>query len=294
MKFDEVSFRAAFRAYAKGGVLTRLRADTTWRNLGAFAKAKKMVITPKGITDRQLRRYVEYRVAAGANARTVQNEVSHIRRAMRGVGRGDALGDLRNPANPWSSKRLGVPSGTRIGACVKADAGLVAGVVRSDVRAAFGLQVALGLRLREAVMSAGSLKGWALELSRCSAEGRNGAWLEVSSGTKGGRPRSVWVPAERFDEVRVAVLDAAASVSGGRLVASESLASAVRVCSAAAKAAGFQSHGLRKAWAVQQLRMYEGRGLERAEALRRLSNDLGHGDGRGRWVLNNYVGAGRG
>ena len=49
------------------------------------------------------------------------------------------------------------------------------------------------------------------------------------------------------------------------------------------------NHGLRRLFAHRQVVHYLQSGLSREEALARLSNDLGHGDGRGRWVENNYL-----
>ena len=49
------------------------------------------------------------------------------------------------------------------------------------------------------------------------------------------------------------------------------------------------NHGIRRLFAHRQVVHYLQSGLSREQALVRLSNDLGHGDGRGRWVENNYL-----
>ncbi len=53
------------------------------------------------------------------------------------------------------------------------------------------------------------------------------------------------------------------------------------------------NHALRREFACNQYDNYvNNEGLDKDTALSRLSQDLGHGDGRGRWVENNYL-AGR-
>ena len=49
------------------------------------------------------------------------------------------------------------------------------------------------------------------------------------------------------------------------------------------------SHSLRYAWAQDRFREYLREGFERGDALVRLSRDLGHGDGRARYVKMVYL-----
>lgn len=286
MSCNAAAFSKAFMKQAKGATLTRARAATTWKSLEAFAKARRMILDPANMTTKQLLRYVEYRQEQGISARSIQNEVSHIRRALRGAGRD--LGDLKDKANNWSSHRLRVPEGSRIGGKPPADQTALDRVERPDLKAVFTLQVALGLRVREAVQSGPSLRGWERELVQASNLGR-GAFLRVTEGTKGGRPRSVCVAPDQIADVLKAVKDASGQVIDGRLIQAQSLAAAARACERAALAAGFETHGLRRAWAVEQFTRYVQEGQDKTQALKLLSNDLGHGDGRGRWVMNNYL-----
>lgn len=287
MSCNAAAFSKAFMKQAKGATLTRARAATTWKSLEAFAKARRMIIDPANMTTKQLLRYVEYRQEQGISARSIQNEVSHIRRALRGAGRN--LGDLKDKANNWSSHRLRVPEGSRIGGKPPADQTALDRVERPDLKAVFTLQVSLGLRVREAVQSGPSLRQWAVELRQCIERG-SGAFLPIREGTKGGRPRSVWVPPERLEEVQQAVELASRQVGAdGNLVQAASLMAAVRACERASQAAGFETHGLRRGWAVTQYHHYVAHGNDEKAALRLLSGDLGHGDGRGRWCFNNYL-----
>jgi len=286
MSCNVAEFSRAFGRHAKGASLTRARASSTWRALAKFAKEKKMILSPEKMTSKQLMRFVEYRIEAGISARSIQNEVSHIRRSLEGSGRD--LGDLKDKTNNWSGHRLKVPVGSRIGGKPPADKAAVELVTREDIRAAFALQGVIGLRMREAVQSGPSLRGWERELVQASNLGR-GAFLRVTEGTKGGRPRSVCVAPDQIADVLKAVKDASGQVIDGRLIQAQSLAAAARACERAALAAGFETHGLRRAWAVEQFARYVQNGFDRSQALKLLSNDLGHGDGRGRWVENNYL-----
>jgi hypothetical protein len=282
------AFSNAFTVNAKGGTLTRERASSTWNALARFAKERRMILHPEKMTSKQLMQFVLYRQEQGISSRSIQNEVSHIRRALVGAGRD--IGDLKDPKNYFSSARLKVPKGSRIGAKPPAPKDALASLKteRADVRAALALQAALGLRMAEAIESASSLAGWANELSEARELGR-GAFLPVTEGTKGGRPRYVLVRAENLDTVRDAVTRAYALVKGDDLVQSASLESARRLLARACLDAGFQSHGLRRDWAVRQFLAYRADGKPEKEALRLLSRDLGHGDGRGRWCWNNYL-----
>ncbi|MBQ3300601.1 MAG: hypothetical protein IJH04_00345 [Eggerthellaceae bacterium] len=50
-----------------------------------------------------------------------------------------------------------------------------------------------------------------------------------------------------------------------------------------------QTHALRYTFAHDQYRLYRAEGSSHRETLAALSKDLGHGDGRGRWVKIVYL-----
>jgi len=52
---------------------------------------------------------------------------------------------------------------------------------------------------------------------------------------------------------------------------------------------GVQGHALRYAFVRARVDAYLQNGIPMAEALARTSMDLGHGDGRGRWVKSVYL-----
>lgn len=282
------AFSDAFKADKKGATLTRDRASSTWNALARFAKERRMILHPDKMTSKQLMQFVAYRQDQGISSRSIQNEVSHIRRALVGAGRD--IGDLKDPKNYFSSARLKVPEGSRIGGKPPAPENALASLKtdRADVCAALALQAALGLRMAEAIRSASSLAGWVKDLDEARERGC-GAFLSVRTGAKGGRPRHVLVRPENIDAVRDAVMRASTFVKGDHLVQSESFESARRLLARACLDAGFESHGLRRDWAVRQFLAYRADGKPEKEALRLLSGDLGHGDGRGRWCWNNYL-----
>lgn len=210
---------------------------------------------------------------------------------------GREIGDVKDPKNNWSSVRLGVPEGSRIGgkrAVEPERLRQALALVPPDVGAALGLSEALGLRRQEAVMAGGSLDDWGRLLDSAKAVGR-GAFLPVGHGTKGGRPRFVTVPVQRLDFVQQAVCQAQAQakVQCGRVIDSDDLKAALKRVSNACRRAGLEgedsAHGIRRLFAQTQFTHYLSEGIETRTALAMLSNDLGHGDGRGRWVWNNYL-----
>ena len=85
-----------------------------------------------------------------------------------------------------------------------------------------------------------------------------------------------------------AVKDALPFVHREHLIEASTLKAARKAYERACSTAGFASHGLRRDFAVRQYLYY--RGNTTKEALRLLCQDLGHGDGRGRWVKGNYLG----
>lgn len=142
------------------------------------------------------------------------------------------------------------------------------------------------------------MHSWARELAKPEAKER-GVHLLVHDGSKGGRPRWVFIRPERVEVAAAAVAAAAQSVAAcGHVIDTENLKDGLRRfsnCLYRLDLTGDDSvHGLRRAFAQLQFAGYREDGLSKKEALKRLSQDLGHGDGRGRWVWNNYLRGGEG
>ncbi len=111
-------------------------------------------------------------------------------------------------------------------------------------------------------------------------------------GTKGGRPRETII----LDVVAVRkALDNALTVAEdrhGRLIDKPDLKSAMKYWHSQAARLGltgaYSPHSLRYAWAQDAMHHYLAQGFCEKEALAMTAMDLGHGDGRGRYVAQVY------
>lgn len=158
--------------------------------------------------------------------------------------------------------------------------------LQNEMAAALELSRLMGLRSQEAVQSVQSLKTWRQALERGDTR------LTVVFGTKGGRPRETII----LDAVAVRkALDNALAVAEdrhGRLVEKPDLKSAMKYWHSQASRLGltgvYSPHSLRYAWAQDAIRHYLAQGFGGKEALAMTAMDLGHGDGRGRYVAQVY------
>lgn len=288
-------FMDASLCLGKASTRTREERHLTFHALERFAHANRFRdVTPATLTLRQVRQLVEDWRGHGVTARTLQNRLAHLRSALKGVG----LATKADSAE-WSNAALGVAStpGDRVGQHrAISEAELLAAQTQAAAGGERGrafvvlteLQRSLGLRAREAVQSPTSLAAW----QRCLQQGRP---IEVTRGTKGGRPRVTVVP-ESLHARALAAVDAAMSLAAqrdGMLIDAPSLQAARSrysdACSNVGLVGEISSHSLRYAWAHDRFRDYLTQGLAQGEALRRLSQDLGHGDGRGRYVKMVYL-----
>jgi len=224
---------------------------------------------------------------SGLSVRTCQNNMAHLRSALREVGREKFAADHR-----ISNEALKINKGSRAGthrAPARDDAiKRIEGMKDGHLEAA-RLQLELGLRAREAIQSYQSLPSWERELEKT---GR----ITVTAGTKGGRARSVDLSSpEALGRAKEAIRQAMTASGGGRkpLIASSSLEGAARSYQREMARVGFSgeqaSHALRCAFAQDQYQRHLQQTGDRKEALRRLSLDLGHGDGRGVYCAQVYL-----
>ena len=224
---------------------------------------------------------------SGLSVRTCQNNMAHLRTALREVGREKFAADPR-----ISNEALMIDRGSRSGthrAPARDDAIKRIEGMKDGHREAARLQLELGLRAREAIQSYQSLPSWARELEKT---GR----ITVTAGTKGGRARSVDLSSpEALGRAKEAIRQALTASGGGRkpLIASSSLEGAARSYQREMARMGFSgeqaSHALRCAFAQDQYQRHLEQAGDRKEALRRLSLDLGHGDGRGVYCAQVYL-----
>ncbi len=278
-------FMKSALANNRAATLTKTRMQTTFKAVESFAKQQRWgSVDPASLTVKQLKGFVSARLKEGISARSIQNEMSHLRRALEGSGRAEFA------QGACSNAELGVPSATRIGVGKVVDPEVLRSALErapGDTRALLELSRRLGLREREAIMAANSLREWGRALSQ-------GQPIIVREGTKGGRARSVVVAPEGLERALGAVKSAQAVLEQQKqLVVSTSLKAAVEQHSDRLARLGLKGenscHSLRRAFAMDQYKHYLGVGCSQKVALAWVSNDLGHGDGRGRWVYNNYL-----
>lgn len=281
----EAKFMKSALLNNRAATLTKSRMQTTFKALEAFAKKQRWgAVEPASLTAKQLKGFVAFRIEEGISARSIQNEMSHLRRALAEVGRVEFAQVV------CSNKELSVPSGTRIGVGKVVDPQVLQSALERalpDTKALLELSRTLGLREREAIKSANSLLEW----GRALAQGQP---IIVRDGTKGGKARSVVVAPGGMERAMAAVKSAQAVLEQQKqLVVSKSLKAAVEQHSDRMAKLGLKGenscHSLRRAFAMDQYKHYLAVGCNQKIALSRTSNDLGHGDGRGRWIFNNYL-----
>lgn len=286
-----ISMQAKFMQAATkehAATLTKKAMKATFNALAKCAKSGRWGdVTPQNITQKQIRSYVQQRLSDGLSVRATQNQVSHIRRTLKGVGRVEVEAS-------FSNKDLGIPSATRIGTGKVTDPEVLAQALeRADPiqRAWIRGMITLGLRERELVRSGPSLRQWESRLVACHPT------IYLDAGAKTGRSRDIFVPEETRGETLQAVRDliAVADSQGGRVVAQDTLEAACSHVSYSLGTLGLKSenspHSLRRIFACDRINYHRAQGLSEVESRSRVSTSLGHGDSRqrGTWVWNNYV-----
>lgn len=210
--------RGAAKA-AGGAHLTRqARMGTLTRLFRHLQHHGFQVAGVDSIKERHIAHYIQARLAAGKGIRTLQNDASHIRGAMRAVGRAQAA-----DSPTISNQALGIAGSSRAGTKVAAsdeqyqDALALASGLDEGLVMVLRLERALGLRAAEAIRCGPSLATWERQLLA-------GHRISVVFGTKGGRRRES-TPADRLqalDAVRAA--RSLADSQGGRLIDKRNLA----------------------------------------------------------------------
>lgn len=232
-------------------------------------------------------KFMEQRREEDLDLRTYCNEMACLRVILRKSGRKQLVD---NPS--LSNKSLGIAGGSRRGKkepcpenkfqeffteALKRDIGFVVCMM---------LGLYLGLRRDEAIQSIKSIKTWYRRL----LSGKD--TITVVFGTKGGRQRNVRI----FNKsMALTILKLALRVMKARdgvLIQKMNLKQARDYFSNIARKVGFKDlyafHSLRYKFAVSNTNSYLVCGHTLSEALALTSMDLGHGDGRGRYVKMVY------
>ncbi|MDX5630245.1 MULTISPECIES: integrase domain-containing protein [unclassified Brenneria] len=231
--------------------------------------------------------YIAERLEQGITLRTLHNEMAAVRVILRTAG----WAKLAN-AERLSNKTLGLSGASRNGTrqaitpeCYQA---ALAILQQKDAGLALTLQLArmMGLRSQEAVQCSQSLQTWAAVLERGDEQ------LTVVFGTKGGRPRQTRVLDREALTQAVHQAIAITAARNGRLIDKPDLKSAMNRWRSQTALAGLKGqyslHSLRYAWAQDAMHYYRQQGFSNREASALVSMDLGHGDGRGRYVAQVY------
>ncbi|EOK0849801.1 integrase domain-containing protein [Escherichia coli] len=236
---------------------------------------------------RHIECYIQERLEQDIGLRTLQNEMAALRSVLRLAGRRQVVEHPR-----LTNKALGLSgasrNGTRRAITPEHYEKVMENARAQDAGLAAAVEIArlMGLRSQEAVQSSQSLKTWLRAISRGETR------LKVVFGTKGGRPR--YTTLLDAGAVRKAVENALpiARQRNGRLIDKPDLKTALESWHKQAIKAGlkgeFSPHSLRYAWAQDAIRHYLAQGFSEKESLALTATDLGHGDGRGRWVKQVY------
>ncbi|MDF7679945.1 integrase domain-containing protein [Enterobacteriaceae bacterium ESL0689] len=243
----------------------------------------------KNIKISHIEKYIHSRQAENISLRTLQNEMSAIRSIMTAGGR-SKLADPNHER--LSNQVLGISGANRDGTKSPiTDEKLMLVInhsLKKDEGVALAIQLSryLGLRTEETVQSAKSLKTWKQSLINGNER------VRIVFGTKGGRPRETTV----FNREKVlSVVDAAikyCSEHNGKLIDKPSLHTAIERYRNVVREAGMVGknapHSLRYAYSRDAVNFHVKNGMSRTEAEALVSMDLGHGDGRGRYVKQVY------
>jgi len=268
--------------------LTKRRMYSSFHNLQNHARRSgwSRDTSPEGITEKQMLGYVRARLDHGIASRTVHNELSHFRRALKAVMRHEFA------MRVCGSRALGVPRASRIGkglAISNIDFELAMQRASGVTRALLGLQRSLGLRIREALCSGDCLHLWLKDLENgCKS-------LHVTRGTKGGRGRYIFIRPDNFQTVIESVKAAIEFLdrNDGKLVSSTCLRTALDKHTYRLAKIGIcgpkSTRSLRRAFALDQFNYYLNIGNSENIALMLVSRDLGHGDKRQTFIYNSYL-----
>lgn len=236
---------------------------------------------------RHIESYFRERLEQGITKRSLQNEMAAIRCLLKQAGR-DRLADSERLSN----KSLGLSGASRNGTRKAITAEHYQQVLETarakdaGMAAALELSRMMGLRSQEAVQCVQSLGTWKQALEHGETR------LTVVFGTKGGRPRETIILDAGAVRKALGNALAVAEQRNGRLIDKPDLKSAMKYWHGQASRIGltgaYSPHSLRYAWAQDAIRHYLAQGFSEKEALALTAMDLGHGDGRGRYVAQVY------
>lgn len=239
------------------------------------------------IKTKHIEGYIKSRLTQGITRRTLQNEMSAIRVTLTQAGR-EKLAQSERLTNQALNIHNASRAGTKTSITEQQYQQIFQLALQKDQGLAATIQLAraLGLRSEEAVQSIHSLKTWQTALNQGKTT------LPIIFGTKGGRPRETRIinPERVKQAVNFAIK--VSKQQNGKLINKPNLKQAMTYWRNQTRAIGLTGtiapHSLRYAWAQDAIQYYKEQGYSDKEALAMTSMDLGHGDGRGRYVKRIY------
>lgn len=269
---------------AGGSFKTRANRKTIVDRFATYLKIQNIQIrSVLHIKSSYIESYIQSRRQAGIGKRTLQNEMAALRAVLHQSGR-EKLADsdsLTNQAlNLSGASRKGTKepiSEERFQQILK-----IALLRDEGMAATLRLSMAMGLRAEEAVQSVKSLKTWNKQIETGKES------LRIIFGTKTGKPRDATIHDRNRAHQAINIALSVSKKRGGKLIDKPNLKSAMNKFHNEAKALGMvgkeSPHSLRYAYAHDGLKRYQEQGYSQAEALAQVAIDLGHGDGRGRYI----------
>ncbi|EDQ0843039.1 DNA-binding protein [Salmonella enterica subsp. enterica serovar Braenderup str. CFSAN001755] len=241
------------------------------------------------IKTRHLAGYLIGRKEQGISVRTVENERSAIRGVLNKAGRYK----LADPNNPLlSNKALGLEvsnrSGTKLPLSPEDFQKAFKEVEKNNrgVAAAMLLSYTLGLRTKEAVESCKSVMTW----KRAIESGERS--IRVVFGTKGGRARNTLIVDRDAFRKAINYAEKVMKENNGKLIDRPDIRKAIDTYRYHVRKAGLTGkkapHSMRYHFSQEAKKYYKNKGFSEKEVYAQVSMDLGHGDGRGRYVKQVY------
>ena len=278
--------KSAYQAH--GAAKTRHDRIGKLNQFNDYLKRNNIQITHiDQIKTRYIEAYIAERLAQHKNLRTLQNDMSAIRQTLRSASRDKLAGSAR-----ISNKALGLGGISRDGAHVAITDSLYQEIYQkalhknSALAATIELARTFGLRGEEAVQSCQSLQTWQRALTN------NADKLTVVFGTKGGRPRETAIIDRQRAKNAVNTALQIAQQQNGRLIDKPNLKQAMTYwrnqCRAIGLIGEISPHSLRYAFTHDAINHYRQQGFSEKEIYALTSMDLGHGDGRGRYIQQVY------
>lgn len=276
---------------AGGGYKTVAERARIAQTLLDYLKASGIMLRQvQSVKTKHIESYIAQRREVGIKIRTLQNEMSTFRSIFREAG----MHKLADPNNSrLSNKALGLSGacrdGNKIALSHERFLEAFASVEKKDVGIAAAMQLSyyLGLRNKEAIQSVKSLSTWKAAIERGEKI------LRVVFGTKGGRPRDTTI-IDRESVVRaINYALKFANENNNKLVDKPTMHSAMDRYRNVLRRDGELTHensphSLRYSYAQESTLFHQAGGMNKEEAMAMTSMDLGHGDGRGRYVERVY------